>query len=149
MFFFSSCFFCLTLLWLECSRSRKTASFLTSQFSVIWVKWKQSVSPVTLPYSSIFHSLFLSFFVLEIFKSKYDKSFVRHSAFISKFEWFEQSWYVHLSWLVPQVHMIAGQNIKKKYLICQIPIKMLKQHAVPNSSLHNLTLLRLGYFRPV
>ena len=29
--------------------------------------------------------------------------------------------------LVSQVHMMGGQNIKKKYLICQIPIKMLKQ----------------------
>ena len=31
-------------------------------------------------------------------------------------------------------------NIKKKYLVCQIPIKMLKQHATPNSSLHNLKI---------
>ena len=30
---------------------------------------------------------------------------------------------------------MAGQNVKKKYLICQIPIKMLKQEATPNSSL--------------
>ena len=48
-----------------------------------------------------------------------------------------QSMYVHL---VSQVHMMAGQNIKKKYLMCQIPIKMLKQHAIPNSSLHNLKI---------
>ena len=41
------------------------------------------------------------------------------------------------SMLVSQVHMMAGQNIKKKYLMCQIPIKMLKQEATPNSSLHN------------
>ena len=34
----------------------------------------------------------------------------------------------------------AGQNVKKKYLMCQIPIKMLKQHATPNSSLHNLNI---------
>ena len=35
--------------------------------------------------------------------------------------------------------VMAGQNIiKKKYLMCQIPIKMLKQHTIPNSSLHNL-----------
>ena len=40
--------------------------------------------------------------------------------------------------LASQVHMMAGQNVKKKYLICQIPIKSLKQHAIPNSSLHNL-----------
>ena len=42
--------------------------------------------------------------------------------------------------LVSQVHMMAGQNIKKKYLMCQIPIKMLKQHAIPNSGLHNLKI---------
>ena len=44
------------------------------------------------------------------------------------------------SMLVSQVHMMAGQNIKKKYLMCQIPIKMLKQHATPNSNLHNLKI---------
>ena len=27
-----------------------------------------------------------------------------------------------------------GMTLKKKYLLCQIPIKMLKQHAAPNSS---------------
>ena len=42
--------------------------------------------------------------------------------------------------LVCKVHMMAVQNIKKKYLMCQIPIKMLKQHAMPNSSLHNLKI---------
>ena len=42
--------------------------------------------------------------------------------------------------LVSQVHMMAGQNVKKKYLMCQIPIKMLKQHATPNSNLHNLKI---------
>ena len=40
--------------------------------------------------------------------------------------------------LVSQVYMMAGQNIKKKYLMCQNPIKTLKQHTIPNSSLHNL-----------
>ena len=59
-------------------------------FSVIWVKWKHSVCSITLPYSSTFYSLFLPFFVLEIFKFKYNKFFVRHSVSISKFEWFEQ-----------------------------------------------------------
>ena len=38
-------------------------------------------------YSSTFYSLFLPFFVLEIFKFKYNKVFIRHSASISKFEW--------------------------------------------------------------
>ena len=44
------------------------------------------------------------------------------------------------SMLVSQVHMMAGQNVKKKYLMCQIPIKMLKQYAIPNLSLHNLKI---------
>ena len=35
------------------------------------------------------------------------------------------------SMLVSHVHMMAGQNIKKKYVMCQIPIKMLKQEATP------------------
>ena len=48
--------------------------------------------------------------------------------------------YEYLPRLVSQVHMMAGQNVKKKYLMCQIPIKMLKQHATPNSSLHNLKI---------
>ena len=30
------------------------------------------------------------------------------------------------SMVLCQVHMMAGQNVKKKYLMCQIPIKMLK-----------------------
>ena len=42
--------------------------------------------------------------------------------------------------LVSQVHMMAGGNVKKKYLMCQIPIKMLKQEATPNSCLHNLKI---------
>ena len=42
--------------------------------------------------------------------------------------------------LVSHTYMIAGQSIKKRYLMCQIPIKMLKQHAIPNSSLHNLKI---------
>ena len=42
--------------------------------------------------------------------------------------------------LVSQVHMMARQNVKKKYLMCQIPIKMLKQHTTPNSGLHNLKI---------
>ena len=44
--------------------------------------------------------------------------------------------YNHLSRLVSQVHMMAGQYVKKKYRMCQISIKMLKQHATTNSSLH-------------
>ena len=44
------------------------------------------------------------------------------------------------SMLVSQVHMMAGQNLKKKYLMCQIIIKMLKQEATSNSSLRNLNI---------
>ena len=36
--------------------------------------------------------------------------------------------------------VIARQNMKKKYLMCHIPIKMLKQHANPNSSLRSLKI---------
>ena len=42
--------------------------------------------------------------------------------------------------LVSQFHMMAGQNVKKKYLMCPISVKMLKQEATPNSSLHNLKI---------
>ena len=42
------------------------------------------------------------------------------------------------SGLVSEVQVMAGQNIKKKYLMCQIPIRTLKQHAIPSSSLQNL-----------
>ena len=42
--------------------------------------------------------------------------------------------------LASHVFTMAGQNIKKKYLMCLIPIKMLKQHAFPNSSLHNVKI---------
>ena len=41
-------------------------------------------------YSSTLYSLSLPFFVLEIFKFKYDRFFIRHSVSISKFEWSEQ-----------------------------------------------------------
>ena len=41
--------------------------------------------------------------------------------------------------------VMAGQS-KKKYMMCQIPIKMLKQHTLPNSSLSNLKIYSLkGY----
>ena len=36
--------------------------------------------------------------------------------------------------------MMGGKNVKKKYLMCQIPIKMLKQQVIPNSSLHNIKI---------
>ena len=49
--------------------------------------------------------------------------------------------------LVSEVHMMAGENVKKKYLMCQIPIKMLKQEATPNSSLHNLKIYLTKRYR--
>ena len=52
------------------------------------------VSSTTLPYSSTFYSLFLPFFILEIFKFKYGKFFVRYSGSISKFERFEQPCFI-------------------------------------------------------
>ena len=48
--------------------------------------------------------------------------------------------YVILPRLVSQVHMMAGKNVKEKYLMCQIPIKILKQRATRNSSLQNLKI---------
>ena len=55
-------------------------------------EWNENICSIAALYSSTFCSLFLPFFVLEIFKYKY-KVFVRHSASISKFEWFEQLWW--------------------------------------------------------
>ena len=102
-------FFCLTPLGLECSRSRNTASFLTSHR----LKKYKNLHPrsfmngakktITLLYSSTFYSLFLPFFVLEIFKFKYGTVFIRYSASISKFEWFKQLWH--------------GINIQKQFKI--------------------------------
>ena len=58
--------------------------------SLVWVKWKQSVCSISFLYSTTFYIFFLPFVVLKIFKFKYRKFFVRHSASISKFEWSEQ-----------------------------------------------------------
>ena len=69
---FFSFFFCL-IPRLECSRIRKSATFLVSH------RLKK-------------YKLLLPFLILEILKSKYDKFFVRHSASISKFKWFKQPW---------------------------------------------------------
>ena len=46
-----------------------------------------------------------------------------------------------MSILVSQVHMMAGQNkCKEKVPDVSDPNQMLKQHATPNSSLHNLKI---------
>ena len=103
-------FFCLTppIPRLECSRIRKTALFQTSNRLKKYKKsacmklrkWSENVVNVenhqflkgncnlllTLYYSSTFYSLFLAFFVLKIFKFKYGKFFIRHSASISNFK---------------------------------------------------------------
>ena len=42
--------------------------------------------------------------------------------------------------LVPQGQVMAWQKIKKKYLMCQILINMLKQHGSLNSSLQNIKI---------
>ena len=56
--------------------------------------------------------------------------------------------YEHFSvMLVSQVHMMAGKNVKKKYLMCQIPIKMLEQEATSDSNLHNLKIYLSKRFR--
>ena len=49
--------------------------------------------------------------------------------------------------LVSQVSVMARQNINEKYLICQIPIKILKQYAIPNSSLRNLLIFSSKGYR--
>ena len=43
-------------------------------------------------------------------------------------------------WSLKFIRWLGKTNGKKKYLMCQIPIKMLKQHATLNSSLHNLRI---------
>ena len=45
-----------------------------------------------------------------------------------------QGWSLKLIWWLGKI------NAKKKYLMCQIPSKMLKQHATPYSSLHSLKI---------
>ena len=42
--------------------------------------------------------------------------------------------------LLSQAQVMTAQKIKKKCLMCQIPIKMLKQHETPNSSLQNIKI---------
>ena len=51
-----------------------------------------------------------------------------------------QSMRIFKTGLPSSYDVMAGQNVKKKYLMCLIPIKMLKQHIIPNSSIHNLKI---------
>ena len=141
---FFTCLSCLTPLGLESSKSRKTASFLTShglkkyknlhprsctngaktwQMLKIADFWRKIASFYQLPewnensllYSSTSYCLFLPFFVLEIFKFKYDKVFVRNSASISKFEWFEQpaaTFLILISYMRNTGNILANMLIK-------------------------------------
>ena len=99
--------------------------------SVIWIKWKQSVSSTT-PCSSTFYSLFLSFFVLEIFIFKYDKFFIRHCASISKFKWFDQPWLYdnHLLMLMLNIKVISS----------------LVYHVITVTSVQFLTIMGISYY---
>ena len=82
--------------WIDRKRGKcwKMQLFESKLRVFIWVKWKQSICSITPVYSSTFYSLFLAFFVLEIFKFKHDMFFVRNSAIIFKFNWFEQPWHL-------------------------------------------------------
>ena len=51
-----------------------------------------------------------------------------------------QSMSIFQGWSLKFIWWLDKINVKKKYLMCQIPIKMLKQNATPNSSLHNLKI---------
>ena len=101
----------------NCQFLKEDCKFL----SVIWVKWEQSVCSITLLYSSNFYSFFLSFFVLEIFKFKYGKVFVKHSASISKFEWFEQLWYRYrpnfYNWLLVFLEKVQTISMNQNFII--------------------------------
>ena len=51
-----------------------------------------------------------------------------------------QSMHIFKAGLSSSYDVMVGQSIKKKHLMCQISIKMLKHHTIPNSSLHNLKI---------
>ena len=124
---FFSCFFFLTLLRLECSRISKTvcswchigwgntkiciqgASKMEWKHGKCWklpifegklwvfFSYLSEMKTVSVFYNSSILVLFTACFYRFLFKFKYDKFFVRHSASISRFEWFEllcsTSWY--------------------------------------------------------
>ena len=112
-------------------------------FSVTWVKWKQSVFSITLSYSSAFYSLFLPFFFLELSKFKYGKFFVRHSASISKFKWFEQPC-IHLT---QHLALFSKKVFHKNSLIVAcctfglLEIRTLTPNRLTNINNDNLKLL--------
>ena len=96
----------------KCGKCWKSPIFEGKLWVFISYLSNQYICSITLLYYSTFCSLFLPFFVLEIFKFKYNKVFVRHSASISKFEWFEQPWsrdefghtnFDHAQWIFSQL----------------------------------------------
>ena len=52
----------------------------------------------------------------------------------------QQSMSIFQGWSLKFIWWLGKINVKKKYLMCQVPIKMLKQHATSNSSLYNLKI---------
>ena len=107
--------------WSENVVNVENWQFLTRNCKFLLVnikaKWKQSVCFITLPCSSTFYSLSLSFFVLEIFKFKYGKFFIRNSPSISKFEWFEQprqiSMYIPSIYYHESIFLLKGNSTIK------------------------------------
>ena len=81
----------------KCGKCWKSRSF--EEELQVFISYLSKMKTVRIIYNfayfSTFYTLFLQFFVQEIFKFKYDKFFVRHSASISKLKWFEQPWYFH------------------------------------------------------
>ena len=85
------------------------------QVFVSYLSEMKIVCSITLPCSSTFYSLFIPYFGLEIFKFKYGKFFTRHSASISKFEWFEQPCHTNFNW-VRSLKSLRQQGLKKIHL---------------------------------
>ena len=78
-------------LWVACDLSHVCSLWILWQGMQLSHAFVFHMPKPALLYTSTFDSLFLPFFVLVIFKFKYGKFFVRHSATISKFKWFEQA----------------------------------------------------------
>ena len=121
--------------------------------SVTWAKWKQSICSVTLPCSSTFYSLFILFFVLEIFEFKCRNFFVRHSASISKFKWFEQLWInlffgLHLLWHKKWSRLVGkrkkfGFFEKKHTYASRLPNMLVLTHVLLNRCNRLPTIIKI------
>ena len=102
---------------------------------VIWVKWKQSVCSITLLCSSTFYSLFLPFFVQEIFKFKYGKFFIKNSASISKFGlFFEPAGIFHFFTLSLEILDKTKLHLHK-IVLDPLEIPRLKMKTLGNSTM--------------